>query len=298
MFHGSRGLIVHMIVLVIIWGIITTCLGCSTNPATGKKQLNILDTSKEISVGNQAAPGFIEGYGGIIPSKQIQSYVSNLGLRLAAVSERSDLPWEFSVLDSVLINAFALPGGKVFITRGLLAKLENEAQLAGVLGHEIGHVTAQHVGQQMTGAILLQTAVIGVGLANQHHDNEWLKILGIGAQAGGTVYLLKFGRNQEMESDTLAIRYMTRLKYSPVGQLQVMNVLQADTKNSSKLSEILSTHPLPTTRIHHLEKHIESQYPDSANPNIYRFNFDQYQAAVLEPLKKLPPAKHKTQEPN
>ena len=191
-----------------------------------------------------------------------------------------------------MINAFALPGGKVFITRGLLAELENEAQLTGVLGHEIGHVTAQHVGQQMTRAILLQTAVIGLGLANQHNNRDWLRVLGIGAHTGGSIYLLKFGRDQEIESDILALRYMTSLGYSPMGQLQVMNVLNDDAKHSSKLLEFLSTHPLPTTRIRHLEKQIRTDYPDHNHPSKYRFNGDRYQSAVLKPLKELPPAKH------
>lgn len=288
-----KELTVRISFLVLVCSVALTCLGCSTNPATGKRQLNILSTSKEIEVGNEAVPGFIEGYGGNLPSETIQSYVSNLGHRLAAVSERTDLPWKFTVLDSDVINAFALPGGKVFITRGLLSELENEAQLAGVLGHEIGHVTAQHVGQQMSRAIVLQTAVIGLGLANQHHNRDWMRVLGIGAQKGGSIYLLKFGRDQEIESDSLALRYMTSLGYSPMGQLQVMNVLNDDARQSSKLLEFVSTHPLPTTRIRHLEKQIGSDYPDHNHPSKYRFNGDTYRSVVLDTLKELPPAKHR-----
>lgn len=279
----------RVIVCVAVWILAVSSPGCSTNPATGKRQFNILSTNREITVGNEAAPGFVDGYGGPIPSARIQSYVSNLGQRLAANSERADLPWEFTVLNANVINAFALPGGKVFITRGLLAKLENEAQLAGVLGHEIGHVTAQHIGQQMTGSLLLKTAVIGIGLANRHGDSDWLKVLGIGAETGGAVYLLKFGRDQEIESDTLGLRYMTRLGYSPIGQLQVMEILAAESKNPSKLTEILSTHPLPKTRITHLEKYIQKHYPDHDNPSLYRFNFDQFKSSVLDELKRLPP---------
>ncbi len=266
--------------------------GCSTNLATGKKQVNWLTTPREISIGTQATPGFIEGYGGQIPSEAIQQYVAGLGLRLAQASERPDLPWEFHVLDSQSVNAFALPGGKVFVTRGLLAHLENEAQLAGVLGHEIGHVTAQHVGQQMTQSLVLQTAMVGIGLAAKHSDKDWLGVLGMGTQVGGTAYLLKFGRDQESEADTLGLRYMTRLGYSPVGQLQVMGVLKRELDKRSQVPEILSTHPLPSTRLRRLEAHIGKQYSNHDDPRLYRFNYDQFKTAVLGRLKNLPAPVH------
>lgn len=271
--------------------LIACSVGCSTNPATGQSQLNMISTSREISIGNEAAPNFLRDYGGPIPSPQINSYVSDLGQRLAAESERPDLPWEFHAVDSSVINAFALPGGKVFITRGLMNKMNNEAQLAGVLGHEVGHVTAQHIGQRMTQATILQGVIVGLGMAGQVSDEEWLSVLGVGAQVGGSVYLLQYGRSHEHQADELGLRYMTRLGYNPVAQIQVMQIL-ADASGGGRPPEFLSTHPYPESRIERLESIIHEQYPDFENPAKYKFAQDRFEREVLDRFEDLPPAKH------
>lgn len=276
-----------------------TLTGCSVNPATGQKQLNAISTSQEISMGAQAAPEFTQAYGGPVPSQTVVSYVTEMGGKLANVCERPDLPWEFTIVDSSVLNAFALPGGKVFLSRGLADKLTNEAQLAGVLGHEIGHVTAQHIGQQMTRAMIIQGIGVGLAVAGDQTDNDTLKVLGVGATAGGTVYMLKFGRDQESQADELGVRYMTRLGYNPIGQVQVMEVLKAASGASGQL-EILSTHPQPQTRIDRLNNLISEQYPAarSANNDLFKFNVQSYQQRMLNPLKSLPPAKHNAQSAN
>ncbi|MCC6680598.1 MAG: M48 family metalloprotease [Phycisphaeraceae bacterium] len=265
--------------------------GCSTNPATGQKQFNLLSQSQEVSLGSEAAPQFLKEYGGPIPSPGIRQYVSEVGLKLAKVSERPSLPWEFHAVDSAQINAFALPGGKVFITRGLLSKLDSEAQLAGVLGHEIGHVTAQHIGQQMSRAAVASGVVQVIGVAASVQDETWLQVLGVGAQAGGGLYLLKFGRDQETQSDELGVRYMTTLGYNPMAQIQVMRVLKEASGGGGGM-EMLQTHPLPQTRIEHLRDHIRSKYPNFRDESQMAFRKQAYQDAVLTPLAKLPPPKH------
>lgn len=267
--------------------------GCSTNPATGRSQFNVISDQREAELGAQSAPIFLKEYGGDVPSTAILQYVSDLGHRLAAVSERPNLPWEFHVLDSETINAFALPGGKVFISRGLLQELDSEAQLAGVLGHEVGHVTAQHIGQQMSRALGFQIGMIALGVAAQQTDEDWLRTLGIGAQAGGALYLLKFGRDQELQADALGVRYMTRLGYNPVAQLQVMQVLQGASSGQARSMEILSTHPLPQTRIDRLEKLIRKKYPDYDDPAAYTFEFDRFNNTVLRELSDLHPPRHR-----
>ncbi len=271
--------------------------GCTTNPATGRSQFNTMSTSQEIAHGEKAAPEFRDQYGGEIPSQAIREYVSNLGQRLAEVSERPDLPWEFFVVDSQVINAFALPGGKVFVSRGLVEKLDSEAQLAGVLGHEVGHVTAQHIGQQMSQALIVQGLAIGVGVAAQSSDDDWMQVLGVGAQVGGTVYLLKFGREQEHEADELGLRYMTKLGYNPVGQLQVMEILRDESAGQARGPEFLSTHPLPQSRIDRLERIIHERYPQFEDPAKYWFGFDSFKTTVLDKLGKLGPPKHTRDQP-
>ncbi len=265
--------------------------GCSTNPATGKKQLDWPSPRREIALGNQAAPRFTKEYGGEVPSKPILQYVRGIGHRLAEVSERPNLPWQFHVVDSGVINAFALPGGKVFISRGLLAKLDNEAQLAGVLGHEVGHVTAKHINDRMAHALGIQLLAIGLGIAGEATDEDVLRILGVGTSVGGTVYLLSFSRDQESEADKLGLRYMTRLGYNPVAQVQVMNVLKQEAAGG-RPPEFLSTHPYPETRIERLQRLVQNKYPNHDDPAAYTFNFDSFKQNVLEPLKELPPPKH------
>ncbi|MEM6855877.1 MAG: M48 family metalloprotease, partial [Planctomycetota bacterium] len=211
-----------------------------------------------------------------------------------------NLPWNFNVLDSDQINAFALPGGKVFMSRGLLEKMTNEAQLAGVLGHEIGHVTAQHVNARMSQALIIQGIAIGTTVAGEVADDDTLRVLGVGAGLGGGVYLLKFGRDQESESDMLGVRYMTRLGYNPWGQVQVMQILK-EAQGGGSGPEFFATHPLPQTRIDRLQKLIAEQYPGVRQSDggdeaygindQYRFGERSFQTNVLDELQKLAPAK-------
>lgn len=271
--------------LMLVMGMLAGGSGCSTNPATGQWQLNMVGENEAIALGQKAAPDFLKEYGGPIPSNEIQSYVSNLGQRLAKVSERPDLPWQFHAVDSSVVNAFALPGGQIFVTRGLMAKLKNEAELAGVLGHEIGHVTAEHVGQRMTQSAILNVGLQVTGALSGQPDAVWLKVLGVGSQ----LYQLKFSRGEESQADELGMRYMSRIGYNPVGQLQVMQVLQSLEGESGGTLEILSTHPSSQTRIDHVKSLIKSTYPNYDQPGKYQLDPQSYQQNVLEVLKTLPP---------
>jgi len=203
-------------------------------------------------------------------------------MELAALSERPDLPWEFTVLDSKVINAFALPGGKVFITREMLSRMQDEAQLAGVLGHEVGHVTAQHAGQRLSQQLVLTGIVIGVGEATD--DDIWPLLAGTGTQ----LYGLSFSRSNESQSDMLGLRYMTRAGYDPRGLIGVMRILK-EASGDANPPEFLSTHPLPDTRIDEIEQLIETEYAYTRdNPQFVR-NADRFQRNVLNRLNDLPP---------
>lgn len=286
----TRLLIVSVLALVTA-GPLT---GCTTNEATGRKQLNLLSREDEIRLGEQAAPQFSEEGGGPIPNAAIQQYVTDLGLRLAELSERPELPWEFRTLDSAMINAFALPGGKVFVTRGLLGELENEAQLAGILGHEIGHVTAQHINEQMSQRMVMSVGLVALGVAAQYSDEQWVEVLGIGAAAGGSLYLLSFGRDQEYESDLLGLRYMTRLGYDPMAQAQTMQMLAEQSGGRAGL-EILQTHPYPDKRAERIRQLVAEEYPHTQNNPEYGLFADRYRRTVLARLEDLPPPEHDPQ---
>ena len=277
--------------------IAASATACSTNPATGRSQLITMSEEQEVAVGAKGAPEFLEGNGGEVPSPELRQYVRAIGLKLAQSSERPGLPWEFYVLDSDQINAFALPGGKVFMSRGLLARMDNEAQLAGVLGHEVGHVTAKHIPEQMGQRVAVGVLAVAVGIGTAvATDEEWLGAIG-GAAAGGAgmLYLLKFGRSQELEADALGVRYMAGNGYSPAGQLQVMEILNEASKGGSG-PEILSTHPLPETRIQRLDQLIKEQYAlADRQPDRYAFHPERFKREVTDRLQRLPPPAHTVQ---
>ncbi|MEM9416105.1 MAG: M48 family metallopeptidase [Planctomycetota bacterium] len=278
--------------LAVLVFVLAPLAGCTTNPATGRSQLLALSWEDEIQMGAEAAPQFLDQSGGQVGDRLVVEFVSQLGQELAAQSENPDLEWEFFVLDSAVINAFALPGGKVFISRGLLEKMTNEAQLAGVLGHEIGHVTARHGNERMTKAIGVQVLIAGVAIGGAASDSEWGQYLGLGTAAGGQLYLLKYSRSNETEADALGVRYMTNLGYNPVAQIQVMEILR-EAGGGGGGPEWLATHPAPDTRISDLEALITDDYPDyDASPPVYRFGADTFKQNVLDRLAALPPASH------
>ena len=280
--------------LAILLLAVAPLMGCTTNPATGRSQLLALSWEDEIAMGDEAAPEFLDQSGGEIGDTLVLEYISDLGQRLAAQSENADLEWEFFVLDSAVINAFALPGGKVFVSRGLLEKMTNEAQLAGVLGHEIGHVTARHGNERMTKAMGVQALIAGVAIGGAATGSEWGAVLGLGTAAGGQLYLLKYSRSNESEADGLGVRYMTNLGYNPVGQIQVMAILR-EAGGGAGGPEWLATHPAPDTRIAELEELIQDDYPAyDADPPVYVFRQAEFEQNVLARLAQLPPASHGT----
>ena len=227
----------------------TACSGCSTNPATGQRQISLIGEGQEIQMGQQSDPEIVATMG-LYDDAAVQKYVSDLGLRLAATSERPDLPWTFRVVDDPTVNAFAVPGGFIYVTRGLMSHLTSEAQLVGVLGHEIGHVTARHSVQDMSKSQLAQLGLgIGMILAPE------LQGLGQVASAGLQVLFLKYSRDHENQADELGVRYMRRNGYEPTEMASVMSMLERSSQlspESGKVPEWLSSHPSPPNRVAHI----------------------------------------------
>ena len=272
-------------------GLAAAIVACETNPATGKRIFTPLSREEEVALGAQAAPQLSQEFGGPIQSSAVQQYVTQLGQKLAKQTEGDypSLNWQFTALNSPVVNAFSLPGGKVFITRGLMEKMSNEAQMAGVLGHEIGHVTAQHVAQQVGKQTLMETglqitgAAVGqAGGAAASYGQLVLPALNV----GGQLLMLKFSRSDENQADSLGLRYMTRAGYDPRGQVQVMQILQS---LGTSGAEWLQTHPLPETRIEQVQSQINSQYGAMVNNPNYGLYPERF-APVLAELKRLPPA--------
>jgi predicted Zn-dependent protease len=216
---------------------------CAVNPATGEREFSLVSEAQEIQMGREADPQITASLG-LVDDPALQAYVSDLGLRLAAVSERPNLPWSFKVVDDPIVNAFALPGGFIYVTRGILVQFDSEAELAGVLGHEIGHVTARHSASQMSRQQLQQLG-LGVGMI----FSETVREYGGLAAAGFQLMNLSYSRGDETQSDELGLRYISRLEYDPEAMIGVFEML-ADVGGGGegRIPEWQLTHPYPENR--------------------------------------------------
>ena len=225
--------------------ILAIAVACATNPATGRRQLSLVGEGQEIEIGREAAEQ-VRAALGLYSDERLQSYVNGIGQRLAAASERPKLDWSFQIVDDAAVNAFALPGGYIYVTRGLLTHINSEAELAAVLGHEIGHVTARHSVSQMSKA---QLASLGLGLGMILKPE--LRPLGQVGEVGLGLLLLKHGRADENESDDLGVRYMSRAGYPAAEMPKVLQMLQrvSEAENAGRVPNWLSTHPSPADRV-------------------------------------------------
>jgi predicted Zn-dependent protease len=218
---------------------------CATNPVTGQKEYNLMSEAQEIQMGREADPQ-VRAEMGVYPDVAWQEYVQSVGLKLAKASERPDLPWNFAVVDVPAVNAFALPGGYIYITRGLLAHLDNEAEMAGVLGHEIGHVTARHAARAYT-----RQASVGIGAAVTSIFFPEAAPYASAAQTGLGVLFLKYDRHQEVQSDSLGVRYASKAGWQPSGMSGVLETLGRIGAATDRrgIPNWLSTHPQPADRV-------------------------------------------------
>jgi len=221
-------------------------VGCATNPATGKQQLNFYSEAQEIAMGRES-DAQVSAQLGLVDDPQLQSWVAGIGKRLAAQSERPNLPWSFKVVDDPVVNAFALPGGFIYVTRGLLGHLRTEAELAAVIGHEIGHVTAQHGVNQMSKAQLATGGLlVGMVLA----PDGAAQSLGQLAQTGLGLLFLKYSRNDERQADDLGLRYTVRTGFEPRQMPLVFDVLRrvSEIEGGGRIPNWLASHPDPELR--------------------------------------------------
>lgn len=231
-----------------------TIAACATNPATGKKEISLMSESQEIGLGQQM-DGEIRREMGVYEDPALQKYVSDIGLRLARNSQRPSLPWHFTVVDAPAVNAFALPGGYIYLTRGILPFLNDEAQLAGVLGHEIGHVTARHSAQQYTKA-----TGAGVGLTLLSIFVPEARPFQSAAESAMGVLFLKYGRDDELQADNLGVDYAARSGWNPAGVAGMLTTLQRlDEASGSRrgVPNWLSTHPAPADRVQKVQTAIQ-----------------------------------------
>ena len=233
------------------------------NPVTGEKQRIQISPRQEIVLGLQSRQKMAAQYGGLYPNESIQAYVNSVGDRVVkkSTAQKSPYPFEFHLLrDPKTINAFALPGGQVFITAALLSRLDSEAQLAAVLGHEIGHVVGRHGAEHLAKQNLGSSLVNAVGIVSSGGNDGGQ---GAAAIAGAVNHLvdLRYGRKDESESDRMGLQFMTQAGYSPIGILQVMKILAA-AGGGSRQPEFFKSHPDPGNRFETLNALIAKTYPN------------------------------------
>ena len=254
-----------VIALLMVLGAFASYYGMrEVNPITGEKQRVAMSPAQEVAMGLQAAPEMADQFGGLHPDTRIQNEIQGVGARLVEQSVARSSPYHFSfkvLADPETINAFALPGGPVFITAALVSRLENESQLAGVLGHEIGHVIARHSAEHMAKSRLAQLLVgaVGVAATDEEHPGRGQQAAAAAAFVSQMVSL-RYGRQDELESDGLGVRLMSEAGYDPRALLAVMRIL-AESSKGGRQPEFLSSHPDPGNREERIKEAISKQFP-------------------------------------
>jgi len=271
---GSRFSIGRILIALVIAAIsIIGFLGSkSYNPITEENQYVAITPEQEIALGLQAAPEMAREFGGLDPDPSQQAYVDKVCETLIQNSNAKNTDWPFEchlLADDQTINAFALPGGQVFITSALFNQLETEGQLAGVLAHEIGHVVARHSAQQIAKAQLTQGLTGAVVIASYDPQDPNSRSAAYMAQIVGQLVNMKYGRDDELQSDRLGVEFMSEAGYDPRALLRVMEILAASTEGA-RPPEFFSTHPNPDNRIARIQEAIDEVFPQGVPDNLIR----------------------------
>ncbi|MBU0580820.1 MAG: M48 family metalloprotease, partial [Candidatus Margulisbacteria bacterium] len=234
----------RLIVLIFLIALLVS--GCATNPVTKESNFILFSEEQEIAMGKDYHPQIVKLYGEY-DDKELAAYVDRVGQRVAAVTHRPNLDYTFTVLDSPIVNAFAVPGGYVYVTRGILENMNSEDELAGVLGHELGHINARHSMQQMSQQYGMMGVLMGMQIFGKKEDFEkWAPWV----SAGAYLSLLNYGRDAEYQADKLGSEYSVAAGYSPRGNTDVLRMIRNLYDNEpSFVEELMATHPPPAARV-------------------------------------------------
>lgn len=266
------GAIIKFIIALLLgaFSLLTYWCNREYNPVTEKNQHVNMTVEQEIALGLQAAPEMASQYGGLHPDAALARQVKQTGNRLIKKTIAGKTPYRFDfhlLADEQTINAFALPGGQIFLTAGLLKELQTEGQLAGVLGHEIGHVVARHSAEQLAKAQLSQGLSGAAAIAIYDPDRPSTAAGAAAAALIGELMGLSFSRDHELDADRLSIKLVTEAGYDPRAMLQVMAVLQK-ASSGNQLPEFFKTHPNPENRLAKIQEAIRDQYPNGLPGNL------------------------------
>jgi len=246
-------------------------VGCARSPVTGKPQLMLVSEEEEIQVDKQYSPVQFSSDYGSVQDKALNDYVDQVGKQMSSRTHRPKMPYSFRVVNATYVNAYAFPGGSIACTRGILLDLDNEAELAALLGHELGHVNARHTAQQMSKGAITQVFVGGfavlAGTAGATLGQMAAQLGTIGAGA----LLASYSRDHEREADGLGMEYMVKAGYNPKGMVGLMDMLRSLNKNKPSAIELMfATHPMSDERYDTAVKTARKDYSSAANLSLYR----------------------------
>jgi predicted Zn-dependent protease len=259
-----------MAAVMVVAGLVSFYGSKQKNPITGKTQAIALSPRQEVALGLSTAPRMAQQFGGPDADAQGQALVRSVGEKLVRSGPAASTPYEYKftlLADRRTINAFALPGGPIFITRALYDKLGNEAQLAGVLGHEIGHVVGRHSAEKLAQARLGQTIVGAVGVATSDGYSRRGNAGYAAAAIVNKMVQLSYSRDDESQSDSLGVRFMSEAGYDPRALIEVMEILKRASGGKSR-SEFMSSHPDPGNRAQAIRGEIEQRFPGGVPSNL------------------------------
>lgn len=245
-------LIIRARQLIALLALALVLSACSTNPVTGERELRIISEQDEIEMGRENYVPTLQTQGGrYYRDEELGDYISEVSQSLADVSDRPDLPYEFTVINSSVPNAWAMPGGKIAINRGLLLEMDDEAQLAAVMGHEIVHSAARHGAQRMQRGMLVNIGVAGIGLGAVLSDNRYAPLIMGSAAIGSQIAMARYSRSHELEADYYGTRYMIKAGYDPEAavELQQVFVRLSEGRQSDFISGLFQSHPPSEERV-------------------------------------------------
>jgi predicted Zn-dependent protease len=247
--------------------------GCAAHPVTGERVLVGLSEQEEINIDRRQSPHQFSSDYGAVQDEPLNRYLADLNGRIAGRSHRPNLPYSCRALNANYVNAYTFPAGSIGITRGILLEMDNEAQLAGLLGHELGHVNARHSAQSVGQAMVASAVLTGIGIAASASDrtSDWAPVIAIGGQLGASVLLASYSRDNEREADSLGMAYMTGAGYPASGMSELMGVLVRESREKPGLLETMfSSHPMSEERLATMNREAMGRYLASANAPVYR----------------------------
>ena len=255
--------------------------GCATNPVTGKSELMLVSEQDEIAVDRQHAPFQFSADYGLTQDRKLADYIARTGKKMVPGTHRTQMPYRFEVVNATYVNAYAFPGGTIATTRGILLKMDNEAELASLLGHELGHVNARHTARQMSKAALTQTLVGGASVLAGSQGAGLGDLVGQVGNISAGALLASYSRDNEREADDLGLRYMAAAGYNPDGFEDLMDMLRSLSRHKANAVELLfATHPMSDERYQTAIEAIRNRYPDRTGQPVYRERYQDHTAGL------------------